>query len=95
MLAKILFLPGLLVGGAPVRDSTLLSGLGTAVGGHEVALPSGKLMSALAASSMCPAFLQTLIHLPFLLIISRPRIALYGPLCSLLLRSLEFSTLLC
>ena len=50
MLAKIPLSPGLRVGGAPVRDSTPLSGLSIAVGGHEVALLSGKLMSALAAS---------------------------------------------
>lgn len=95
MLAKIPFSPGLLVGGALVQDSTLLSGLGIAVGGHGVVLPFEKLMSAQAASSTYPAFLRTLIHLPSLPIISRPQIVLYGPLCLLLLRSLEFSTLLC
>ena len=42
--------PGLRVGGVPVRDSTPLSGLSIAVGGHEVALLFVKLTSALAAS---------------------------------------------
>ena len=95
MLAKIPFSPGLLVGGALVRDSTLSSGLGIAVGGHGVALPFEKLMSAQAASSTCPAFLRTLIHLPSLLTTLQPQIALYGPLCLLLLLSPEFLTLLC
>ena len=49
MPAKTALPPGLRVGGVPVRDLTPLSGLSIAVGGHEVALLSGKLTSALAA----------------------------------------------
>ncbi len=44
---------------------TLLSGRVTVPGFAEVALPFEKPMNVLAEFSMFPAFLQTLIHLPF------------------------------